>query len=100
MKKNPQNVTDIDFLDEMTHKPHTIEDIGNIEVPEIPYNLNCFPELKSEVLWHDNNNMHNYLTLDFDFKPGFQKFILVVDDKFYLVDTQGYDYMRYIIEVI
>jgi hypothetical protein len=99
LKTNPQCVTDNDFLNEMTHKPIEVEDIDQMDAPEIPYDLFCYPEVRPQALWVEHQSMDCFLTLDFDFNFNFHKFILTVGEKNYFVDTQGYDYMRYIIEI-
>ncbi len=88
-----------DFLEEMSHKPQFVSEINQIPAPEIPFNLNRLKTYNLLGLF-PTDDLHDWLPVDFQVDNVSTRFILEVGSKFYYVDTQGYEYMRYICEIV
>ena len=109
------NITTKEFfekLDGIGRKPNQWETIPRVNIHRLPKKLKALldnvPVMYSDELWTEdpinplvNFDIKNYSPVDVFGVPTLTEFILFIRDtnKMYYVDTQGYNYCRYIIEV-
>ena len=82
------------LVDYMSRKPYKFSECNTINVRSIA-GLNSLPIYTSQRLWPTAKSV-NCLADDFEVEPMHKIFIFQFSGRHYVVDTQGYNYMRYV----
>ena len=91
-----------DMLVKMVSKPTfalECDQKGTFTRAEVREALGNIPFISKEDLYEEDENVDPYLYDTFDFPAPGQWFLLDWDDTVLLVNTEGYDYCRYAVEV-
>ena len=85
----------MNFFDNWTKKPVDKEDVNSVDFEKLPEKVKN--EIKDKKLFDREPGKRYYFDIEIEKEPTYQ--LVEIEDNVYLVNTEGYNYPRYIIKL-